>query len=132
MAHGRASCKWFCFLCGERGRNRTFNLLIKSQLLCQLSYAPALEDYCDYSIPRRFVTRFAQVLRGAPPPLVARCPSVSEASCRRPRPGRRGTWSGRTDRPFQWSARRSRSALLRARYRSEEHTSELQSPCNLV
>jgi hypothetical protein len=27
--------------CGERGRNRTFNLLIKSQLLCQLSYAPA-------------------------------------------------------------------------------------------
>src|SRR5207244_12420397 len=24
----------------ERGRNRTFNLLIKSQLLCQLSYAP--------------------------------------------------------------------------------------------
>jgi hypothetical protein len=27
-------------LSGERGRNRTFNLLIKSQLLCQLSYAP--------------------------------------------------------------------------------------------
>ena len=25
---------------GERGRNRTSNLLIKSQLLCQLSYAP--------------------------------------------------------------------------------------------
>jgi hypothetical protein len=30
--------KFFKF--GERGRNRTFNLLIKSQLLCQLSYAP--------------------------------------------------------------------------------------------
>ena len=30
---------------GERGRNRTFNLLIKSQLLCQLSYAPAL--HCE-------------------------------------------------------------------------------------
>src|ERR1035438_3532553 len=31
-----------CFiLYGERGRNRTYNLLIKSQLLCQLSYAPA-------------------------------------------------------------------------------------------
>jgi hypothetical protein len=30
---------------GERGRNRTFNLLIKSQLLCQLSYAPGQE--CD-------------------------------------------------------------------------------------
>src|ERR1041385_4425275 len=28
---------------GERGRNRTFNLLIKSQLLCQLSYAPTAE-----------------------------------------------------------------------------------------
>ena len=37
---------------GERGRNRTFNLLIKSQLLCQLSYAPifcilkSLEPFC--------------------------------------------------------------------------------------
>ncbi len=31
-------------LSGERGGNRTFNLLIKSQLLCQLSYAPALES----------------------------------------------------------------------------------------
>jgi hypothetical protein len=29
---------------GERGRNRTFNLLIKSQLLCQLSYAPGDEN----------------------------------------------------------------------------------------
>ena len=29
------------FNCGERGGNRTYNLLIKSQLLCQLSYAPA-------------------------------------------------------------------------------------------
>ena len=29
---------------GERGRNRTYNLLIKSQLLCQLSYAPAGGD----------------------------------------------------------------------------------------
>ncbi len=28
-------------LVGERGRNRTYNLLIKSQLLCQLSYAPS-------------------------------------------------------------------------------------------
>ena len=31
---------------GERGRNRTFNLLIKSQLLCQLSYAPGLLRQC--------------------------------------------------------------------------------------
>src|SRR5208337_5351016 len=29
---------------GERGRNRTYNLLIKSQLLCQLSYAPDRES----------------------------------------------------------------------------------------
>jgi hypothetical protein len=29
-------------LSGERGGNRTYNLLIKSQLLCQLSYAPTL------------------------------------------------------------------------------------------
>ena len=28
---------------GERGRNRTYNLVIKSHLLCQLSYAPAFE-----------------------------------------------------------------------------------------
>src|SRR3981081_1996959 len=39
---------------GERGRNRTFNLLIKSQLLCQLSYAPEGENCgrvnSDYSI----------------------------------------------------------------------------------
>ena len=34
------TCKCFV-LYGERGRNRTYNLLIKSQLLCQLSYAPA-------------------------------------------------------------------------------------------
>ncbi len=27
-------------LSGERGRNRTYNLVIKSHLLCQLSYAP--------------------------------------------------------------------------------------------
>ena len=34
----------FCKLNGERGRNRTYNLLIKSQLLCQLSYAPIAGD----------------------------------------------------------------------------------------
>jgi hypothetical protein len=35
---------------GERGRNRTYNLLIKSQLLCQLSYAPSFED-CYLLLP---------------------------------------------------------------------------------
>ena len=29
---------------GERGRNRTFNLGIKSPLLCQLSYAPTVRS----------------------------------------------------------------------------------------
>jgi hypothetical protein len=32
---------------GERGRNRTYNLLIKSQLLCQLSYAPESFAFID-------------------------------------------------------------------------------------
>jgi hypothetical protein len=35
-----AGSRIFIGNCGERGRNRTSNLLIKSQLLCQLSYAP--------------------------------------------------------------------------------------------
>jgi hypothetical protein len=33
---------------GERGGNRTYNLLIKSQLLCQLSYAP---DFLEPTSP---------------------------------------------------------------------------------
>src|SRR5438128_5251789 len=44
---------------GERGRNRTYNLLIKSQLLCQLSYAPTVGILAgrtnkNYSIRLRF------------------------------------------------------------------------------
>ena len=39
---------------GERGRNRTYNLVIKSHLLCQLSYAPSPNSKVgtnfDYSI----------------------------------------------------------------------------------
>jgi hypothetical protein len=42
-----------CFtLSGERGRNRTYNLLIKSQLLCQLSYAPASKSHATRSTCR--------------------------------------------------------------------------------
>ena len=37
---------------GERGRNRTFNLLIKSQLLCQLSYAPFSGISCGKGLER--------------------------------------------------------------------------------
>ncbi len=36
---------------GERGRNRTYNLLIKSQLLCQLSYAPFNDLRSRNSLP---------------------------------------------------------------------------------
>ena len=43
---------------GERGRNRTFNLLIKSQLLCQLSYAPACEETLQKG-KRNYNTRLA-------------------------------------------------------------------------
>jgi hypothetical protein len=39
---------------GERGRNRTYNLLIKSQLLCQLSYAPILRVFVGQH-PRRLL-----------------------------------------------------------------------------
>ena len=35
---------------GERGRNRTYNLLIKSQLLCQLSYAPSPIESAIYGL----------------------------------------------------------------------------------
>src|SRR5579884_57951 len=53
---------------GERGRNRTYNLVIKSHLLCQLSYAPVpfvgwksrrepVRRRIDYSISRGDVTR---------------------------------------------------------------------------
>ncbi len=40
---------------GERGRNRTYNLVIKSHLLCQLSYAPeggkyTAVEFCQPSI----------------------------------------------------------------------------------
>ena len=37
-------------LSGERGRNRTYNLVIKSHLLCQLSYAPVR---CDADVDAR-------------------------------------------------------------------------------
>ena len=46
QSDGRRECGLSSVLAmkgGERGRNRTYNLLIKSQLLCQLSYAPTVE-----------------------------------------------------------------------------------------
>src|SRR5689334_14484861 len=52
---------------GERGRNRTFNLLIKSQLLCQLSYAPLLWNQSDeghHRKPYQCNTSFRRRRRG--------------------------------------------------------------------
>jgi orotate phosphoribosyltransferase len=52
---------------GERGGNRTFNLLIKSQLLCQLSYAPefnilAPDSSVATGIPLSFEIRLMHLL----------------------------------------------------------------------
>jgi hypothetical protein len=56
---------WILVKSGERGRNRTFNLLIKSQLLCQLSYAPIANckvgTNFDYTIG--FLPRSGRALR---------------------------------------------------------------------
>ena len=90
---------------GERGGNRTYNLLIKSQLLCQLSYAPACEETVqkgnsDYNIA--VAQRRVQNLKSMPMfcaiSLVARrncpgslmkldCPPVfDDRACNRQRP----------------------------------------------
>ena len=55
--------------CGERGRNRTFNLLIKSQLLCQLSYAPVPEVLPEGVMPSpaRRHEKIIASRRGVPP-----------------------------------------------------------------
>ena len=55
---------------GERGRNRTYNLLIKSQLLCQLSYAPTVGNLPSGQIlivafPISVVIARAATFRGA-------------------------------------------------------------------
>ena len=47
---------------GERGRNRTFNLLIKSQLLCQLSYAPFISGKENEGLPRKTVTVYHKAM----------------------------------------------------------------------
>jgi hypothetical protein len=67
---------------GERGRNRTFNLLIKSQLLCQLSYAPTVGFWLvgtnkNYSIWR-------QIFCDAKPILVEKLRSAKRVRARLP------------------------------------------------
>ncbi len=58
-----------CF--GERGRNRTYNLVIKSHLLCQLSYAPLLVGFsatcaafkkCSTMIPKSRNVRMKSIM----------------------------------------------------------------------
>src|SRR5258708_39483241 len=53
---------------GERGRNRTFNLLIKSQLLCQLSYAPSV------GISREERTKNYSICSRSPSPRLTKLP----------------------------------------------------------
>ena len=48
---------------GERGRNRTFNLLIKSQLLCQLSYAPRIVEAKSSGCRRVMIIHLAPTFR---------------------------------------------------------------------
>ena len=79
-----------CTFGGERGRNRTYNLVIKSHLLCQLSYAPACGVPGGLAAPARIERRAARQFRIIPspapprtqsmPPQSARCPAVSAAS----------------------------------------------------
>src|SRR2546426_5841388 len=62
--------------------------------------------------------------------LPARQKADMRASPRLPLPARRRKEAERP--PCDSAAHRCRSHLSRQRCRSEEHTSELQSPCNLV
>src|SRR5256885_10852189 len=54
---------------------------------------------------------------------------IFRTGCRRPGPARRGSWPPARRRPGSIWVSICRPAPCR---RSEEHTSELQSPCNLV
>src|SRR5205807_2804412 len=74
---------------GERGRNRTSNLLIKSQLLCQLSYAPVREkswrdDFLIVTFPAD--ARSSVQNERAPQAMhksVARCRHLARRQCAR-------------------------------------------------
>src|SRR3989454_2799533 len=46
--------------------------------------------------------------------------------------GRPQTWSSRSSESARWAPRRDCTTAWISSTRSEEHTSELQSPCNLV
>src|SRR4029077_3050474 len=64
-------------LSGERGRNRTYNLLIKSQLLCQLSYAPG--PWVTSRWGKRRPPHFTQA--ESPRPLSIACPRSPRYGC---------------------------------------------------
>ena len=69
-------------LSGERGRNRTFNLLIKSQLLCQLSYAPRNDSTATAEFPAGSLAETASKLRLAFRPVTSPGSGESEVSDR--------------------------------------------------
>jgi len=89
---------------GERGRNRTYNLVIKSHLLCQLSYAPDSGIISKGAGVRNVhlrqlfdcITRF--LWKRTMLPRFVRYPEASAASGKLP-PTRRGTWCCRMGRP---------------------------------
>jgi hypothetical protein len=70
---------------GERGRNRTFNLLIKSQLLCQLSYAPLLWNRSDEDIKRSSVSVTQALLQVAAHAFTQAHPSILAKALREER-----------------------------------------------
>ena len=73
---------------GEPGRNRTFNLLIKSQLLCQLSYGPesgrtifSLANEAPLRQCSLAVKRHIESLAAAPQAVLCRRPDTRPSSC---------------------------------------------------
>ena len=51
-------------IAGERGGNRTYNLVIKSHLLCQLSYAPVQGETFNIVAPeRRAILQWSRMKR---------------------------------------------------------------------
>src|SRR5271170_7510935 len=63
---------------GERGRNRTYNLLIKSQLLCQLSYAPRIrQTILPSALMKEIICRRRETRGGGDPPR----PSLTKSQC---------------------------------------------------
>ena len=69
------NCYRMSGLIGGRGRNRTYNLSIKSRMLCQLSYASGMRKGLDSAGRQQpgghaaitFISRSAQKVKAMPP-----------------------------------------------------------------